>query len=89
VFIEYVIKKHNKNTQWHLFASIISLPEDIFKDLSDVIGSRKRSRFISQAIERSLRELKEEELAKEYKEAAAEIRRVNQDLEGTLGDGID
>jgi metal-responsive CopG/Arc/MetJ family transcriptional regulator len=67
----------------------ISLPEDIFNDLSDVIGSRKRSRFISQAIERSLRELKEEELAKEYKEAAAEIRRVNQDLEGTLGDGID
>jgi metal-responsive CopG/Arc/MetJ family transcriptional regulator len=67
----------------------ISLPEDIFNDLSDVIGSRKRSRFISQAIERSLRELKEEELAKEYKEAAAEIRSVNQDLEGTLGDGID
>jgi metal-responsive CopG/Arc/MetJ family transcriptional regulator len=67
----------------------ISLPEDLFNDLSDVIGSRKRSRFISQAIERSLRELKEEELAKEYKEAAAEIRRVNQDLEGTLGDGID
>jgi metal-responsive CopG/Arc/MetJ family transcriptional regulator len=67
----------------------ISLPENIFNDLSDVIGSRKRSRFISQAIERSLRELKEEELAKEYKEAAAEIRSVNQDLEGTLGDGID
>ncbi len=67
----------------------ISLPEDLLNDLSDVIGSRKRSRFISQAIERSLRELKEEKLAAEYEEAAAEIRRINQDLEGTLGDGID
>ena len=67
----------------------ISLPEDLLNDLSDVIGPRKRSRFISQAIERSLRQLKEEKLAAEYKEAAAEIRRINQDLEGTLGDGID
>lgn len=67
----------------------ISLSEDLLNSLSNVVDSRKRSRFISQAIERSLRELKEEKLALEYREAAAEIRRVNQDLEGTIGDGID
>ncbi len=67
----------------------ISLREDLLNELSKVVDSRKRSRFISQAIERSLRELKEERLAAEYKEAAAEIRRINQDLEGTIGDGID
>jgi metal-responsive CopG/Arc/MetJ family transcriptional regulator len=67
----------------------ISLPENILNDLSQVVDSRKRSRFISRAIERSLRELKEEKLAAEYKEAAAEIRRVDQDLEGSIGDGID
>jgi len=67
----------------------ISLPEGLLNDLSEVVDPRKRSRFISRAIERSLRELKEERLAEEYSEAATEIRRVNQDLEGTIGDGID
>ena len=67
----------------------ISLPEELLNDLSEVVDSRKRSRFISQAIERSLREQREKKLAAEYREASAEMRRASQDLEGAIGDGID
>jgi metal-responsive CopG/Arc/MetJ family transcriptional regulator len=67
----------------------ISLPEDAFKELSRDIETRKRSRFIAQAVKKSLKDLKKQRLAAEYKEAAAEIRRVNQELEGVLSDGLD
>ena len=67
----------------------ISLPEDAFKELSRDIETRKRSRFIAQAVKKSLKDLKKQRLAAEYEEAAAEIHRVNQELEGTLSDGLD
>jgi len=67
----------------------ISLPEDAFKELSRDIEPGKRSRFIAQAVKKSLKDLKKQRLAVEYEEAAAEIRRVNQDLEGTISDGLD
>jgi metal-responsive CopG/Arc/MetJ family transcriptional regulator len=67
----------------------ISLPEETFEELSRDIEPRKRSRFITQAVKRSLKEIKKQRLATEYEEAAAEIRRVNQELEGTLSDGLD
>ena len=67
----------------------ISLPEETFEELSRDIEPRKRSRFITQAVKRSLKEIKKQRLAAEYEEAAAEIRRVNQELEGTLSDGLD
>jgi len=67
----------------------ISLPEDAFKELSRDIEPRKRSRFIAQAVKKSLKDLKKQRLAVEYEEAGAEIRRVNQDLEGTISDGLD
>ncbi len=35
----------------------ISLPEETFKELLRDIGSRKRSRFIAQAVKSSLKEL--------------------------------
>jgi metal-responsive CopG/Arc/MetJ family transcriptional regulator len=67
----------------------ISLPEDAFKELSKDIEPRKRSRFIAQAVKKSLKDLKKQRLAAEYEEAAAEVRRVNQELEGTISDGLD
>ena len=67
----------------------ISLPEETFKELSKDVEPRKRSRFITQAVKRSLKKIKKQRLAAEYEEAAAEIRRVNQELEGTLSDGLD
>jgi len=67
----------------------VSLPEDLFEKLSREVEPRKRSRFISKAIERVLRDKRAEKLAAEYREAAAEIRRVNKELEGAIGDGID
>lgn len=67
----------------------ISLPEELLNEISREIGPRKRSRFIAQAIARSLKELKDQKLAAEYEEAAAEISRINQDLEGVMADGLD
>ncbi|HUL36309.1 MAG TPA: hypothetical protein VLW47_01395 [Thermodesulfobacteriota bacterium] len=67
----------------------VSLPEETFKEISRDIEPRKRSRFITQAVKRSLKELKKQRLAAEYEEAAAEIRRVNKELEGVLSDGLD
>ena len=67
----------------------ISLSEDLFEKLSREVEPRKRSRFISTAIERVLRDKRSVRLAAEYREAAAEIRRVNNELEGVIDDGLD
>jgi metal-responsive CopG/Arc/MetJ family transcriptional regulator len=67
----------------------VSLPNELFERLSQEVESRKRSRFISEAIELVLREQRAERLAAEYIEAAAEIRRVNKELEGVINDGLD
>jgi metal-responsive CopG/Arc/MetJ family transcriptional regulator len=67
----------------------ISLPEEIVKELSKDIEPRKKSRFIAQAVKKSLKDFKRQRLAAEYEEAAAEIRRVNQELEGAISDGLD
>jgi len=66
----------------------ISLPEETFKELSRDIKPRRRSRFIAQAIKSYLNELKKKRLPAEYEEAAKEIKRVNQELEGALSDGL-
>jgi metal-responsive CopG/Arc/MetJ family transcriptional regulator len=67
----------------------ISLPEELQRDLSREIESRKRSQFIAGAIARVLRERQAERLATEYQEAAAEILSTHRDLEGTIADGLD
>lgn len=67
----------------------ISLPEETYKELSRDVGSRKRSRFITQAVKRSLEEMRKKRLAAEYEEASKEMKRINQDLEGTISDGLD
>jgi len=67
----------------------ISLPEETYKELSRGVESRKRSRFITQAVKRSLEEMRKKRLAAEYEEAAKEMKRINQDLEGTVSDGLD
>ena len=67
----------------------ISLPKDILKELSKEVGPRKRSQFITEAIKRSIKEKRDERLAAEYQEAASETRRVNEELEGVLTDGLD
>ena len=66
----------------------ISLPEETFKELSRDIKPRRRSRFIAQAVKSYLNELKKKRLAAEYEEAAKEIKRINQELEGALSDGL-
>ncbi len=67
----------------------ISIPKDVFRELSQEVESRKRSRFITEAIKRLVKERRDKKLAEEYKVAATEIRRINKDLEGIINDGLD
>ena len=66
----------------------ISLPEEIFEELSQEVENRKRSRFITEAVKRTLKDIKEQKLAAEYLEASADIRRINRELEGVISDGL-
>ena len=67
----------------------VSLPKEIASQLSKKLPPRKRSQFIAEAVRKQLREQEAIKLAAEYEEAAAEIRRINQELEGTISDGLD
>lgn len=66
----------------------VSLPKEIASELSKKLPPRKRSQFIAEAVRKQLKEQKARKLAAEYEEAAAEIRRINQELEGTISDGL-
>ncbi len=66
----------------------VSIPQEVYMELSE-IESRKRSRFITEAVKHLLKERKERKLAAEYKEASAEIKRIDQELEGVISDGLD
>ncbi len=67
----------------------ISLPKEIHAELARKLPARKRSRFITEAIKKHLKEQMAQKLAAEYEEATAEIRKTNRELEGTLADGLD
>ncbi len=67
----------------------ISLPKEVLKEITKDIEPRKRSRFITEAIKKHLKEQKARRLAAEYEEASAEVRRINQELEGVTSDGLD
>jgi len=66
----------------------ISLPREIVTELSRKLPARKRSQFIADAVKKHLKEQKARQLAAEYEEAAEETRRINQELEGSLHDGL-
>ncbi len=67
----------------------VSLPESVIETLSQEVPNRQRSRFISEAVQRLLDEKRAQRLAADYREAAAEIHRVNSEMEGTINDGLD
>ncbi len=67
----------------------ISLPQATYKELSEEVEPRGRSRFISEAINSAITERRNRRLALDYQEASQEIKRINADLEGTIADGID
>jgi metal-responsive CopG/Arc/MetJ family transcriptional regulator len=66
----------------------VSLPKEVASELSKRLPPRKRSQFITEAVKKLLKEQRANKLAAEYEEAAAEIKRVSQDLAGTLNDGL-
>ena len=67
----------------------VSIPKNVFRELSQEVESRKRSRFITEAIMRLVKERRDRRLAVEYQEAATEIHRINIELEGAINDGLD
>ena len=67
----------------------VSIPKEIFVELSKEVASRKRSQFITEAIKRLVKKRRDERLAAEYEEAAPEILRINKELEGAINDGLD
>ena len=67
----------------------VSLTKETFDELNRAVEPRKRSRFISKAIRDAMRQEKARRLAAEYEEASAEIRRVNQEMDGAIQDGLD
>jgi len=67
----------------------VSIPQDVFGEMSQEVESRKRSQFITEAIKRLIKEKRVQKLAAEYREASEEIRRVNHELEGAVNDGLD
>ena len=67
----------------------ISLAEDLFEELVQEVPPRKRSRFIAESLRVSLDRKKAQQLAEEYRAAAAEILEMSRELEGVSGDGLD
>ncbi|MFP4086360.1 MAG: hypothetical protein ACLFUL_06160 [Desulfobacteraceae bacterium] len=66
----------------------VSLPGEVFEALSQETESRKRSRFITEAVKAYIKAKRDQRLAAEYQEAAAEIHRLNHELEGAISDGL-
>jgi len=67
----------------------VCLPEEIYHHLKEEVKPRETSRFITTAVKKMIDERRQERLAAEYREAAGEMRAQYNDLEGTIGDGID
>ena len=67
----------------------VSLPEDVLKVLSREAPGRQRSRFICEAVLSLIKEKRDIRLARDYRQAAAEIRRINKEMEGVVSDGLD
>jgi len=65
----------------------ISIPQEVYRELSE-IEPRRRSRFITEAVKHFLKERRERKLAAEYREAAEEMKMINQELEGVTSDGL-
>jgi len=67
----------------------VSLPENVLQELAKEAPGRQRSKFIHEAILSLIKEKRAARLARDYQEAAAEIRRVNREMEGAVNDGLD
>ena len=66
----------------------VSLPKDVLKALAREAPARQRSRFISEAVMCLIKKKRAARLSCEYREAASQIRRINQEMEGALSDGL-
>lgn len=83
-----LLKTHSEDTMKSVRINI-SLPKEVFTALSQEVESRKRSQFITEAVKSFIKEKRDQRLAGEYQQAAAEIRRIDKELEGVINDGLD
>ena len=67
----------------------VVLEEGLFKKMNALLPQRKRSDFISRAIEQELRRLRQQKLRSAYLEAYGESESVCAELDGVTADGID
>ncbi len=83
-----LIKTHSEDRMKSVRINI-SLPKEVLTALSREVESRKRSQFITEAVKSFIKEKRDQRLAAEYQEAAAEIHRIDKELEGVINDGLD
>lgn len=71
----------------------ITLPEDLARQLDEVAGVRQKSRFITEALERRIREIREQELqdllAEGYKAGREEGASLAREFEAADLEGWD
>ncbi len=63
-------------------------PDEIYQNLKEEVEPREASRLIATAIKKMIGERLQKRLAAEYRDANVEIQGQYNDLEGTVGDGI-
>jgi metal-responsive CopG/Arc/MetJ family transcriptional regulator len=67
----------------------VVMDEEIIEKVDKVLPKRKRSAFVSRAVEKELKHLQQEQLRIAYQEAYQESKEVWDELEGVISDGID
>ncbi len=67
----------------------VSLPKNVLKELGREAPEKQRNQFIREAVLALIKGKRAARLARDYQEAAAEIHRLNQEMEGTVNDGLD
>lgn len=67
----------------------VVLEDELIEKVGKILPKRKRSAFISQAVEKELKRLQQEQLREAYLEAYRESEAECEELDGVVSDGID
>lgn len=67
----------------------VVLDEELIAQVDAALPKRKRSAFVSQAVARELKRLRQEKLRQAYLEAYRESESESESLDGVSADGVD
>jgi len=67
----------------------VVMEDKLIEKVGKILPKRKRSAFISQAVEKELKRLQQEQLREAYLEAYPESKAECEELDGVVSDGID